>query len=234
MRKDFLRDWDYRDDKTITTPDGIAKKGRMYSGPSSWGGYDRRALFNSRFFKVKNSNMEDDFTSYQIELKSDSTQPDKASEALELYHACGYASVAGILGRTGGWFMGNQYTKVAKALGNGAYFGFKGAKSSVYCGEGSGGYHNTYASGADGDNANGCYILATVMRGKSGDSQSDNGRFRDYEIAVKNNKCIFPHHFVDISARSMDVNVKRDTKGNYTDLHGNITHDRYGQKIDMK
>ena len=25
MRKDFLRDWDYRDDKTITTPDGICK-----------------------------------------------------------------------------------------------------------------------------------------------------------------------------------------------------------------
>lgn len=235
MRKDFMKNWDYRDNHTEKTPDGYTKTGRMYSGPSSWGGHDRRALFNSRFFKVNNSNMEDDYDEYHSELKNDTTLGDKASEELELYHACSYAGVAGILGKTGGWFMGNQYTKTAKALGNGAYFGYKGGKSSVYCGEGSGGYHNTYTSGAVGDNANGCYILATVMRGKSGDLLSDNGRFRDYEIAVKNNKCIKPHHFVDISARSLDVNIKRDSQGNYVDVNtGKITHDRYGQAVDMK
>ena len=235
MRKDFLKNWDYTDGRTETTPDGFTKTGRMYSGPNSWGGYDRRALFNTRFFKINNSNMEGDFDSYQADLKANSSLDSKASEPLKLYHACSYASVAGILGATGGWFMGNQYTKVAKALGNGAYFGYKGAKSSVYCGEGSGGYQNTSVSGADKDNANGVYILADVIRGISGtDSLSDNGRFRDYEIAVKNNKCIKPHHFVDISSRCLYVNVKHDSKGNYTDLQGNITHDRYGQAVTMK
>ena len=179
--------------------------------------------------------MEDDYDSYQAEMKADSTLTDKAYEQLELYHACSYAGAAGILGKTGGWFMGNQYTKTAKALGNGAYFGFKGGKSSVYCGEGSGGYHNTSSTGAIDDNANGCYILASVMRGKQGDSQSDNGRFRDYEIAVKNNKCIKPHHFVDISARSLGINVTRDSQGNYINpTTGKITHDHYGQAVDMK
>lgn len=234
MRKDFLKNWDYRDGHTEKTPDGFTKTGRMYSGSASWGGHDRRALFNSRFFRVNNSNMEEDYDAYRTELTGDTSLDASASEELELYHACSYAGAAGILGKTGGWFMGNQYTKTAKALGNGAYFGYKGAKSSVYCGEGSGGYHNTSASGAVDDNANGCYILATVMRGKSGDSQSDHGRFRDYEIAVKNNKCIKPHHFVDISARCMDVNVKRDSNGNYLDpTTGKITHDRYGKSVTM-
>lgn len=230
-----MKNWDYRDNHTETTPDGFTKTGKLYSGSKSFQGKDRRALFNSRFFRVNNSNMEDDYNDYQQEMKADTTLDTKASEELELYHACSYAGVAGIIGKTGGWFMGNQYTKVAKALGNGAYFGYKGGKSSVYCGEGSGGYHNTEVSGADGDNANGCYILATVMRGKSGDSLSDQGRFRDYEIAVKNNKCIKPHHFVDISARSLDVNIKRDSQGNYVDIRtGQITHDRYGQSVNMK
>lgn len=235
MRKDFMKNWDYRDNHTETTPDGFTKTEKLYSGSKAFQGKDRRALFNSRFFKVNNSNMEDDYSEYQQQLKADTTLDAKASEELELYHACSYSGVAGILGKTGGWFMGNQYTKVAKALGNGAYFGYKGGKSSVYCGEGSGGYHNIEASGADGDNANGCYILATVMRGKSNDSQSDHGRFRDYEIAVKNNKCIKPHHFVDISARALDINIKRDGQGNYVDIRtGQITHDRYGQSVNMK
>lgn len=235
MRKEFLRNWDYRDNHTEKTPDGFTKTGRMYSGPNSWQGKDRRALFNSRFFRVNNSNMEDDFDAYQTELKSDTSLDAKATEQLELYHACSYAGAAGILGKTGGWFMGNQYTKVAKALGCGGYFGFKGGKTSVYCGEGSGGYHNLSSSGAVGDNANGCYILATIMRGKTGDSQSDEGRFRDYEIAVKTNKCIKPHHFVDVSSRSLDINVKRDSQGNYVDINtGQITHDRYGQSVNMR
>lgn len=179
--------------------------------------------------------MEDDYNDYHSTLAADTSLTASASEELELYHACSYASVAGIIGKTGGWFMGDQYTKVAKALGNGAYFGYKGAKSSVYCGEGSGGYHNTSASGADGDNANGCYILATCMRGKDGDSQSDHGRFRDYEIAIKTNKCIKPHHFVDISARCMNINVNRDSQGNYLDPNtGKITHDRYGKSVTMQ
>ena len=180
--------------------------------------------------------MNEGYQSYKKELEDDSAVDSRATQELHLYHACSYASAAGILGHDGAWFMGNQYTKTAKALGNGAYFGYKGGKSSVYCGEGSGGYHNTYASGAVGDNANGCYILADVIRGKNGkDSESDHGHFRDYEIVVKNNKCIRPHHFVDISARSLDVNIKRDSQGNYTDINtGKILYDKYGKSVNMK
>lgn len=223
MRKDFLKRWDYSESGG-KDPDGFTHT-KMYSGPKSWQGYDRRALFNSRFFRVNNSNMEKDFTEYQQQL---------GETPMELYSATSYGSCAGILGVTGGWFMGNQYTKTAKALGCGAYFGYTGGKSSVYCGEGSGGYHNTYASGAHGDNANGCYILASVLRGQPGDSTSDRGRFRDFEIAVHKNKCILPHHFVDISSRSLGINVTRDAQGNYLDENGKITHDKYGQSVTMK
>lgn len=234
MRKDFLKNWDYQDGGSEKDPDGNVHTNRVYSGPKSYHGTDRRALFNSRFFKVNNSNMQENFDAYSTELSNDTSLSSSASKKMELLHACSYASTAGILGVTGGWFMGNQYTKVAKALGCGAYFGYKGGKSSVYCDEGSGGYHNIYASGSKGDNANGCYILATVMRGKPGESKSDAGGYRDFEICVKNNKCIFPHHFVDISARSLGVNVTRDAQGNYLDSTGKITHDKYGQAINMK
>lgn len=227
MRKQFLQDWDYSDGHAITDPSGRQVQGRKYSGPNSFNGRDRRALFNSRFFRVKNSNMEQPFQDYKTELT------DSEKKEYELFHGCSYASTAGIIGKTGGWFMGNQYTKVAKALGNGAYFGFRGGKSSVYCGEGSGGYANLDPNGAQGDRANGCYILATVMKGKPAD-HNESGGFRDWEMAVKNNKCILPHHFVDISCRSLDVNVKRDSQGYYVDDMGNRTHDRYGKKLDMK
>ena len=40
---------------------------------------------------------------------------------------------------------------------------------------------------------------------------------------------------MDISCRSLNVNVKRDSQGNYLDWEtGEITHDKYGTKIDMK
>ena len=236
LRKEFLDDWDYKDGIPQTTPDGGTGKthtARVYSGKNSFQGKDRRALFNSRFFKVNNSNMEENFNDYQKKLKSDGSP--KESEVLNLYHACSYAATAGILGKTGGWFMGNEFTKTAKALGTGAYFGYKGGKSAVYCGEGSGGYHNLKVSGDVGDNANGCYIMASVMRGKNNkDSASDHGRFKDYELVVKNNACIKPNYFVDISSRAIGVNVKRDSNGNYLNSNGKITHDKTGKAVDMK
>ena len=233
LRKEFLDDWDYKDGVPQKTPDGITQSAKIYSGKNSFQGKDRRALFNSRFFKVNNSNMEEDFDKYQKKLKSDGSP--KESEVLNLYHACSYGSTAGILGRTGGWFMGNEFTKTAKAMGAGAYFGFKGGKSAVYCGEGKNGYHNLATTGSIGDNANGCYIMASVMRGKNNkDSVSDHGQFRDYELVVKNNACIKPNYFVDVSSRAVGVNVKRDSNGNYVSLDGNVTHDKTGKAIDMK
>ena len=233
LRKEFLDDWDYKDGVPQKTPDGIIHTTRVYSGKNSFKGKDRRALFNSRFFKVNNSNMEENFNDYQKKLKSDGSPSE--SEVLNLYHACSYAATAGILGKVGGWFMGNEFTKTAKALGTGAYFGFKGGKSAVYCGEGTGGYHNLEVSGSSGDNANGCYIMASVMRGKNNkDSKSDHGQFKDYELVVKNNACIKPNYFVDISSRALGVNVNRDSNGNYVSLDGNVTHDKTGKAIDMK
>lgn len=232
MRKDFLKNWDYQDGGSEKDPDGTVHTHRIYSGAHSHQGHDRRALFNSRFFKVNNSNMQDDFEKYATELSADTSLSSSSYEKLHLYHACSYAATAGILGVTGGWFMGNQYTKAGKALGNGAYFGYKGGKSSVYCGDA--GYANLSRLGAQGDGANGCFILADVMRGRPGDSRSDGGAFRDWEMVVRTNKCILPHHFVDISARSLGVNVTRDTEGNYLDETGQITHDKYGTSITMK
>ena len=131
--------------------------------------------------------------------------------------------------------MEGKATKVSTALGPGAYFGYKAGKSIPYCGEGSGGYHFQNKSGAAGDNSNGCYILANVIRGISRlDSKTDEGSFRDWEICVKNNKCIYPHHFVDVSARAIGRSVNRDAQGNYVDLQGNITHDKNGVSVNIK
>lgn len=225
MRKEFFRRWDYSSHNN-TDPDGVVHQ-KMFDGGAHSDGYDRRALFNSRFFKVKNSNMEEGFTSYKTELEADGVD----TTPMELFSATSYGSTAGILGASGGWFMGNQYTKAGKALGCGAYFGYTGGKCSVYCGDQA--YANIHTD-AYGDSANGCFILASVMRGRRTDSTSAGSRFRDFEIAVHTNKCILPHHFVDISCRALGKNVKRDGKGNYLDKDGNITHDRYGTKIDME
>ena len=131
--------------------------------------------------------------------------------------------------------MGNQYSKVAQALGNGAYFGYRGGKSVPYCGDMKGGYGGIKKEGAIGDNANGCYILASCMRGTKKDSTSDEGTFRDFEICFHTNKCIMPHHFVDISVRSLGTNVKRAADGSYmADNSGNVTHDKNGVAINIK
>lgn len=219
MRKEFYKNWDY-DGKTHA---------KLYSGSGSFRGADRRALFNSRFFKINNSNFEEPFKEYAAKY---------GQTPEEHYHATSYAGVAGIIGHDGAWKVGDAVaavSKTAQALGNGAYFGKKGGKSSVYCGEGKGGYHDLSASGAQGDNANGCYILAGLIHGSGNKDRKDYNGFREYETVVFNNKCILPHHFVDISCRSLNVNVRRDAQGNYLDWEtGAITHDKYGTKIDMK
>lgn len=219
MRKEFYKNWDY---------DGVTHP-KLYSGPHSYGGHDRRALFNSRFFKINNSNFEEPFKKYAEKY---------GQTPEEHYHATSYSGVAGIIGHDGAWKVGKEVasvSKVAQSLGPGAYFGKKGGKSSVYCGEGEGGYHDLHDTGAQGDNANGCYILAGLIHGSGKKDRIDYNGFREYETVVFNNNCILPHHFVDISCRSLNVNVKRDSQGNYLDWEtGAITHDKYGTKIDMK
>lgn len=250
MRKDFMRNWDYNPQHPETTPDGKTVSQKMFDGHGATG-YDRRALFNSRFFRINNSNLGDGYDKYKAALdaevgveKSDVTKYNQTNtKEMELYHACPRSAVAGILGVTGGW-MGAKGSGISaaqqsanggsgQALGPGAYFGMKGGKSWVYCGSNSYSMQHSYTD-PNSDDMNGCYILCTVMRGKTTDSTSDHGRFNDFEIAVHNNQCIKPHHFVDVSARALGINVKRDAQGNYLDQNGQITHDRYGQSIHMK
>ena len=56
----------------------------------------------------------------------------------------------------------------------------------------------------------------------------------DWEIVVRNNSLIFPHHIVDVSCRTVDVNVRRDDKGNYLDYNGNVVYDSSGTSVTMK
>lgn len=88
--------------------------------------YKQYGNISREYYANIHSNMEENFNDYRKKLTSDGSP--KESEVLNLYHACSYAATAGILGKTGGWFMGNEFTKTAKSLGNGAYFGFKDGK----------------------------------------------------------------------------------------------------------
>lgn len=233
LKDKFMDNWDYKDGVEEKTPDGFTHKNRIYSGKHSYGGYDRRALFNSRFFKIKNSNFTSKYEDKKQELESTYGKDSKEATPLHAYHGTSYAATAGVLGKTGGWFMGKQFTKAGKALGTGAYFGTKAGKSLPYCGDSA--YAGVQRNGADGDAANGCYIVADILRGQDYvDSRTDKGRFRDFEIAIKDNALISPQYFVDVSVRSLGVNVKRDNNKNYLDANGNITHDKDGNKIDME
>ena len=232
MRKDFLDRWDYDNSGTQKCPDGITRR-TTYTKGNGFKNAERRALFNSRFFKVKNSNMEENYDNYRAELTKNSQGETKE---MDLFSAMSYSACAGILGATGGWEMKGKLTKVGTAMGNGAYFGYRGGKSVPYCGEKSGGYAGTNSSGSQGDNANGCYILANVIRGDAKDSTSDHGRFHDFELCAHTNKIIKPHHFVDISVRTMGVNATRDKDGNYmaSEDSSKITHDKNGVSLDKK
>lgn len=177
--------------------------------------------------------MEEDYDKYRAELTKNSQG---GTKEMDLFSAMSYSACAGILGATGGWEMKGKLTKVGTAMGNGAYFGYRGGKSVPYCGEKSGGYAGTNSSGSQGDNANGCYILANVIRGDAKDSTSDHGRFHDFELCAHTNKIIKPHHFVDISVRTMGVNATRDKDGNYmaSEDSSKITHDKNGVSLDKK
>lgn len=256
MRKDMLKRWDYKaGDKDC---DGNTMVGKKFDGSGMYSD-DRRILFNTRFFKINNSHFHENYDNYRAKLIADGNAEandctkDVRGESnvteMELYHGCPVECVTGIIGVTGGW-MGAKGSGITaaqqaknggsgQALGPGAYFGDRGGKSWVYCGSSSYSMQHSYI---DDSNKDGMMVLCKVMRGKSSggsfnhdmDSTSDHGRFNAFELAVHNNDCIYPHHFVEVSARSLGKNVKRDSQGNYLDSNGNITHDRYGKSIHMK
>ena len=245
MRKDFLKRWDYKAGEK--TPGGTVMSGRVHSGPNAPHG-DQRALFNSRFFAVRNSVFEDRFNKEQERLKGASTDS-KTYTPLEVFHGTSYGCAPNIIGREGQFFMGGNYTKAGKMLGNGVYVANKGGKSSVYIGNSSYANRQSYTSPGDAD---GIMMCLTVMRGDNYKSRStgfrgndsdpsitsleqDAGSLNDWEMAVKRNELVFPHHFVDISSRVIGKNVTRDpATSEYKDnVSGNI-YDRYGTLKGMK
>lgn len=245
MRKDFLKRWDYRPGEK--TPGGTVMSGRVHSGPNAPHG-DQRALFNSRFFAVKNSVFEERFNKEQERLRTASTDP-KTHTPLEVFHGTSYGCAPNIIGREGQFFMGDNFTKAGKMLGNGVYVANKGGKSSVYIGNSSYANRQSYTRSGDAD---GIMMCLTVMRGENYKSRSngyyggssdksitsleqDAGTLNDWEMAVKRNELVFPHHFVDISSRVIGKNVTRDSiTGEYTDNVSGLSYDKYGTLKGMK
>lgn len=242
MRKDINQNrFDYKAGEK--TPDG-----KTFSGPfHRTAAQDNRCvLYNSRFFAIHNSIWEERFNKKQAELKAAHPNDPDMWTSMDLFHGTARGCSGNILGRTAGWWMGKStdYTAAGKMLGPGAYFGFKLGKSTVYAGDVP--YSNIAYNGGnnpDPGNADGVVIMANVMRGdnftkiattnESYTSVSTDGT-RDWEMAVRDNALIFPHHFVDVSCRSYKKNVKVDDNGNYLDDNGNITHDKYGKSVTMK
>lgn len=250
MRKKFAgEDFDYK--KGERTPDGEQMLGPIHSLPVgsnkmvSGSTYNQVPLFNSPFFKVNNSLQEENFHKKHEELES-SGVPTESYKPLELFQGTSYWSAASIFGQSGGFYMGNEAKKAGKMLGPGAYFGYKAGKSSVYAGDVP--YDNiSYHGGKNPPegHADGVIIMADVMRGgnfvkvqkaitdpKYSSISTDSTR--DWEMAVRDNALIRPHHFVDVSCRAYGTNVKRDSDGNYIDDKGIITHDKHGKSVTMK
>ena len=242
MRKDINQNrFDYKAGEK--TPDGKTFNGPFHRTSSQ---DNRCVLYNSRFFAIHNSIQEERFKKKQEELKAAHPNNPDMWTSMDLFHGTARGCAGGILGRDAGWWMGKStdYTAAGKMLGPGAYFGYKLGKSTVYAGDVP--YSNVHYHGGDnpppGD-ADGVVIMAHVMRGdnyvkymttnESYSSVSTDSQ-RDWEMAVRDNALIFPHHFVDVSCRAYKKNVKTDANGNYLDDKGNITHDKYGKSVNMK
>lgn len=239
MRKDIIKNrFDYKaGDKS---PDGKVFSGPFHTGPKSL--ENRCVLFNSRFFKLNNSFWKDRFDAEQAKLKAANPNDPDVWTPMELFHGTSRASAANILGRDKAWFINRDFVQSGQALGPGAYFGFVFGKSHVYAGDNS--YAGVKRSFLQEGEADGIMIMAQVMRGDnyfkgnstdpSYSSISYDG-FRDWEMVVRDNALICPHHFCDVSCRAFKAgNVSRDANGNFLDTNGNITHDKNAKALNMK
>lgn len=246
MRKDINQNrFDYKAGEK--TPDGKTFNGPFHRTNSQ---DNRCVLYNTRFFAVHNSIQEERFKKKQEELKAAHPNDPNVWTPMDLFHGTARGCSGGILGRDAGWWMGEStdYTSAGKMLGPGAYFGYKLGKSTVYAGDRP--YSNIKYSPngtLDTGDADGIIIMANVMRGDSYKTNVSTLRIpdpsyssvstdetRDWEMAVRDNALILPHHFVDVSCRSYRKNVHVDADGNYLDNNGNVTHDKYGKSVTMK
>lgn len=227
-----------------------------YSGST----FNQVPLFNSPFFRINNSIQSENFQKRQDELKSESPKlPSECYSPLELFQGTSYWSTASIFGRTAGFFMGNEAKKAGKMLGFGPYFAAKVGKTSPYIGNL--GYalrpgNKVSSQAADKDKCDGICIMASIMRGNHYstlgkiDAQKKNLTslsmdanayydqnkmgIRDFEIAVKDNDLINPHHIVDVSMRTIGFNIRKCPEGYRDMVTGRLLYDSKGVSLDMR
>lgn len=223
MREDMVSQFDF---------DGEKMDHHLYHNSSE----DRRLLFNSSFFRINNSTMEDEFKKRADELAPQGIKPE------EMVHGTGYGNAVGILGRSGGWMLNGKNQTSGAMLGNGAYFGRSVGKSIVYVSSTDDSYSCLRHNGNQGDNANGIIIQASVLRDPGhysedgpGSANSSYHGIKAYEAVINSNRDILPHHIVAVSGRDLKAgNVTRDSKGNYVDPDtGQAIWDKTGMRIEQ-
>lgn len=262
MRKNFAeRDFDYKPGEK--TPDGEQMLGPIHSLPSnsnatqSGSTFNQVPLFNSPFFRINNSVQSENFKKKQDELKS--TSSPETYKPMELFQGTSYWSTASILGRDAGFYMGDEVEKTGKMLGLGAYFAAKIGKAAPYIGNLAYALrpgNRVSSQQSDKDKSDGICILASVMRGKNYSTlgkidakkknltslsmdanpyyDQNNMGIRDFEIAVKDNDLIDPHHIVDVSMRTVGFNIRKCPEGYRDMVTGRLLYDANGVSLDMR
>ena len=263
MRKQMLeKDFDYK--RGEKTPDGAVMLGSIHSLPvnstatKSGSTYNQIPLFNTPFFRINNSLQEENFHKKQEELKA-AGNPSETYTPLELFQGTSYWSAANIIGQDGAFYMGNEMQKTGRMLGYGPYFGSKVGKTLPYVGNDSYSSRPGYKSSVQDvtkNECNGILIMASVMRGSNYSTMgkidankkrltslsmdanpyydSNQMGIRDWEIAVKDNDLISPHHIVDLSVRTIGYNIRKCPEGYRDMVSGRLLYDTQGISLDMQ
>ena len=176
---------------------------------------------------------------------------------LSVFQGTSYWSAASIIGQYGLFFMGDEVEKTSKLLGLGASFASKIGKICPYVGNLSYAHRpgNVASSPeADKDKSDGICIMADIMRGNNYENglayrnrtnlsslsvdanpyydQTKKG-VNDFEISVKDNALISPHHLVDVSMRTIGFNIRRCPEGYRDMVTGKLLYDTNGVSLDM-
>ena len=263
MRKQMLeQDFDYK--RGEKTPEGTQMLGPIHSlsanstATKSGSTYNQIPLFNTPFFRINNSNQQDNFQKKQDELKA-AGSPSETYTPLELFQGTSYWSAASIIGQDGAFYMGDEIQKTGRMLGFGPYFGNKAGKTLPYVGNDSYSSRPGYKSSVQEvtkNECNGTLIMASVMRGNNYSTMgkmdankkhltslsmdanpyydSNQMGIRDWEIAVKDNDLINPHHIVDLSVRTIGYNIRRCPEGYRDMVSGRLLYDTQGVSLGMQ
>lgn len=222
--------------------------------------FNQVPLFNSPFFRINNSIQQENFQKKQNELKS-TCADSNCYTPMELFQGTSYWSTASILGKYGAFFMGSELEKTSKILGLGAYFASKIGKICPYVGNVSYAHRPGNSASSDKldnkDRSDGICIMARVMRGKNYSTTPSNSSIKnnkltslsrdvspyyfqdgtganDFEIAVRDNDLIEPHHIVDVSMRTIGFNIDKCPEGYRDKLTGRLLYDTNGVSLNMR